>query len=434
MIRGRFSRLTARRRLFAEGWAWRRLAIFLAVMGPGVVTGVVDDDPTGIAGYSLAGARFGYDLLWLLILSAIALAVALEISARMGAVTGKGLGDLIRERFGVRTTFVAMIALLVANFATTMAEFAGVAGAAEIFGVSRYIAVPVAVVAVFVAVALGSYRRFEIILLLSSVLLFVCYVLTGFIASPDWSEVARGSLVPTIHPTLAYLTIAIGLIGTTITPWEQFYIQAAVVDKGLSEDEYRVERLDVYVGAVVMAIIAFFIIVATAATLHANGQSADSVTDVSQSLRPLAGNFASKLFAFGVLNASLMAAAVVPLSTSYAVSEAFGWENSVNRSPLEAPGFFGLLAGQMLFGAAAVLIPGIPLLLLLVIPNVVGGMLLPIILVLMLLLVNDRRIMGRMVNSSRQNAIAIATTVVILVLSTAYLGLILLEFAGVVRA
>jgi Mn2+/Fe2+ NRAMP family transporter len=237
--------------------------------------------------------------------------------------------------------------------------------------------------------------------------------------------------VPSIHPTLSYLTLAIGLIGTTITPWEQFYIQAAVVDKGLGENDYKLEKIDVYVGSCVMAIISFFIIVATASTLHVHGQSAETVTDVAQSLRPLAGNFAEKLFAFGLLNASLMAAAVVPLSTSYSVSEAFGWERSVNRSPLEAPGFFGLFLLQLLFGAVAVLLPGIPLLLLLVIPNVVGGMLLPIILIFMLLLINDKKLMGAFVNDRKWNAIAIGTTVVVLSLSSAYLSILALQLFGI---
>ena len=413
---------------------WYRLGLFLAVMGPGLVTGVVDDDPTGIAGYSLAGARHGYSLIWVLILSTLALAVVHEMVARMGVVTGKGLADLIRESFGLRTTFLAMATLLVANMTTTVAEFAGVAAASEIFGVSRYISVPIAAVVVFGGVALGSYRRFEIFLILGSLFLFVCYVVTGFLAKPDWGQVAQGSFVPTLRPTLGYFTIVIGIIGTTITPWQQFYLQSAVVDKGLSEREYALTKLDVYLGAIVMSIVGFFIILTTAATLWAHGQPADTVTDVAQALRPLAGEEAERFFALGLLSAAIMAAAVIPLSSAYSVCEAFGWERSVNRSPREAPAFFGLFAAQMVLGAIAVLIPGVPLLALLFLPNVVGGMLLPIILVLMLKLVNDRRLMGKMANSRGQNFVAWATTVMIICLTGAYLGIAALQALGVIRA
>ena len=252
------------------------------------------------------------------------------MAARMGAVTGKGLADLIRERFGVRITTLAMLVLLVANATTTVAEFAGIAGASEIFGVSRYITVPLAAALVFAVVVYGSYRRVEKVLLLGS-LVFVSYIITGFLARPDWGAVATHSVVPTFHFTLPYLTILIGVIGTTITPWQQFYLQSGVVDKGLGEREYRLVRWDVYVGAFACTLIAFFIIVTTAATLNAHGEPADTVTDVGQALHPLAGDFAANLFAIGLLNASLLAAAVLPLSTAYAVCGAFGWERSVNR-------------------------------------------------------------------------------------------------------
>jgi Mn2+/Fe2+ NRAMP family transporter len=407
-----------------------RLGPFLAVMGPGIITGVVDDDATGIAGYALAGARFGYSLLWVLLLTIVALAVVQEMAARMGAITGKGLAALIRERFGVRTTALAMVTLLVANVATTVAEFAGVAGASEIFGVSRYITVPIAAVLVFLVVVYGSYRRVEVVLLTVS-LVFVSYIITGFMAKPDWGAVGGHFVVPSFHFTLPYLTILIGVIGTTIAPWMQFYLQSSVVDKGLGEREYRLERLDVYVGSFFTSFIAFFIIVTTAATLFVHGKPADSVTDVAQILRPLAGDFAARLFAIGLLNASLMAAVVLPLSTAYAVCEAFGWERSVNRPLREAPAFFGLFAALIGVGAAAVLIPGVPLLTLLFLPNVVGGILLPVILVLMLMLVNDRKIMGSWVNSPLQNVIARLTTGLLVALSVIYLIIAILEGVGV---
>jgi Mn2+/Fe2+ NRAMP family transporter len=407
-----------------------RLGPFLAVMGPGIITGIVDDDATGIAGYAIAGARFGYSLLWVLLLTIVALAVVQEMAARMGAITGKGLAALIRERFGVRTTALAMVTLLVANVATTVAEFAGVAGASEIFGVSRYITVPIAAVLVFLVVVYGSYRRVEVVLLTVS-LVFVSYIITGFMAKPDWGAVGGHFVVPSFHFTLPYLTILIGVIGTTIAPWMQFYLQSSVVDKGLGEREYRLERLDVYVGSFFTSFIAFFIIVTTAATLFVHGKPADSVTDVAQILRPLAGDFAARLFAIGLLNASLMAAVVLPLSTAYAVCEAFGWERSVNRPLREAPAFFGLFAALIGVGAAAVLIPGVPLLTLLFLPNVVGGILLPVILVLMLMLVNDRKIMGSWVNSPLQNVIARLTTGLLVALSVIYLIIAILEGVGV---
>jgi len=408
-----------------------RLAPFLAVMGPGIITGIVDDDATGITGYAIAGGRFGYSLLWVLILTVVTLAVVQEMAARMGAVTGKGLADLIRERFGVRTTALAMLALLIANVTTVVAEFAGIAAASEIFGVSRYVTVPAAAALVFVVVVYGSYRRVEVVLLTVS-MVFISYVITGFMAKPDWGAVGSHLVVPTFHFTLPYLTILIGLIGTTITPWMQFYLQSSVVDKGLGEREYSLVRLDVWVGSFLTNFIAFFIIVTTAATLFAHGKPADTVTDVAQTLRPLAGDFAARLFAIGLLNACLMAAAVLPLSTAYAVCEAFGWERSVNRPFREAPAFFGLFAALIAIGAAAVLIPGVPLLTLLFLPNVVAGILLPLILFLMLKLVNDRRIMGSWVNSPVQNVIARLATGLLIALTGIYLVIAVLEGVGVV--
>ncbi len=421
--------MAAARTIAARMSGWQRLTLFLAVMGPGLITSVVDNDATGIAGYAIAGTRFGYSLLWVLILTTVALAVIQEMGARLGSVTGKGLADLIRERFGVRITALAMLVLLIANSTTVVAEFAGVAGASEIFGVSRYITVPMAGLVVFAVVVYGSYRRVEVVLLAGS-LIFLTYIVTGFLARPEWGAVARGSLVPTFDFTLPYFTILIGLIGTTITPWMLFYLQSTVVDKGLGEREYPMERLDVYSGSIILNVVAFFIIVTTAATLFAHGEPADTVTDVARSLRPLAGDFAERLFAIGLLNASLMAAVVLPLSTAYAVCEAFGWERSVDRPAREAPAFFGLFAGLILIGLVTVLIPGVPLLVLLFLPNVVGGILLPAVLILMLKLVNDRRIVRQWVNSRRQNAVALGATVAVSALTVAYLVIAILSVAS----
>jgi NRAMP (natural resistance-associated macrophage protein)-like metal ion transporter len=410
---------------------WRRVALFLAVMGPGLITGIVDDDSTGIAGYAIAGSRFGYSLLWTLILAVIALAVVGEMAARMGSVTGKGLGEVIRERFGVRITSFALLILLVANIATIIAEFAGIAGASEIFGISRYIAVPLAALLVFGVVVWGSYRRVEKVLLTFS-LVSLAYVITGFLAKPDWGAVATNCVVPHIQVNLAYLSVLIGVIGTTITPWQQFYLQSTVVDKGLGEREFKMERLDVFFGAAASGTIAFFIIVTTAATLFAHGEPSGTVEEVAQSLRPLAGSFAANLFGIGLLNASLLAAAVLPLTTAYAVCGAFGWERSINQPLREAPVFFGLFGGLLVIGAAAVLVPGLPLLILLLIPNVVGAVLLPVILILMLKVLNDSRIMGRWTNSPGWNVAAVTVTAALIVLTVVYGVIAMLQAAGVV--
>lgn len=407
-----------------------RIGAFLAILGPGFITGIVDDDPTGIAGYSLAGARFGYGLLWALIISTVGLGLVQEMVARMGAVTGKGLADLIREEFGVKTTVFAMATLLIANGTTTVAEFAGVAGASEIFGVSRYVSVPIAAVGIFLIVALWSYRKLELILLAGTTV-FGAYFITGFIAGPSWTSVAKGSFIPSVTPTIEYLTILIGLIGTTITPWGMFYNQSAVVDKGVSEAGVRSVQKDAWTGAIMTNVIAFFIILTTAATLYAKNLPSNDVVQIAQSLRPLAGNFAARLFAIGLFDSALMAMAVLPLTTVYALCEAFGWERSVNRRISEAPVFFGLFGALLALGAIAVLVPGVPLLALLFLPNLVDGMLLPIIIVLALILVNNSSIMGKWTNSRLQNIGSWVTALVLIVLTAIYLPLVTLTALGV---
>jgi len=407
----------------------RRVAFFLAIMGPGVITGIVDNDPTGIAGYSLAGAKFGYSMLWTLVLAGLSLGVVQEMVARMGATTGKGLADLIREQFGVKIALLAMTTLLIANSTTVVAEFAGVGGASEIFGISRFLTVPIAAIVIFLSVAYGTYRKIELGLLAVS-LIYLSYVATGFLAHPEWPRVARG-LIPGVQFNLEYLTILIALVGTTVTPWGMFYNQATVVDKGLGEREAGYVSADAYTGASITGFVAFFVMLTAAATLWAGDKPAGTVEEVAESLRPLAGNFAAELFAVGLLNAALMAMAVLPLTTAYAICEAFGWERSVNKGPREAPVFFGLFGGLLAFGAAAVLIPGVPLLLLIMLPNVVGGLLLPIILVLALKLVNDRRIMGRRANSRRQNLLGGAAAAMMMALTALYIAVIVLTGFGV---
>jgi NRAMP (natural resistance-associated macrophage protein)-like metal ion transporter len=407
----------------------KRILFFIAILGPGIITSVVDNDATGIAGYSIAGARYGYSLLWALLLSALALAVIQEMAGRMGAVTGKGLADLIRERFGVRVTMLAMVTLLVANATTVVAEFAGIAAAGEILHIPRYVLVPVAALGVWFLVVWGSYRRVERILLVGASV-FLVYVIAGFVVHPDWGQVLRSSVVPSFKFDSGYLAVFIGLIGTTITPWMQFYQQATVVDKGIEASEYPYEQLDIWVGALVLYIAAFFIVVVTGATLYASQTPIEGAADAAKALQPLAGRFAEYLFAIGLLNASLMAAAVLPLSTSYALSEAFGWERGVNRGFREAPVFLGFYTGLIVFGAVVVLLPGAPLFILLWLPNVVGGILLPVILVLMLKLVNDRRLMGSYANGPIRNAVASITALAVVVLTVIFLVLSVAQIFG----
>lgn len=391
------------------------------MLGPGVITANVDNDATGIAGYAIAGSTYGLGLLWVLPLSMVALAIIQDMAARLGLATGKGLADLIRERFGPRITVVTMLALLVANAATTVAEFAGIAAAAELFHIPRVVAVPIAAVAVWTLVLKGTYQLVERVLLVGS-LAFLTYIVAGLLARPDWGEVGRSMVVPSFEFDVGFITVLIGLIGTTITPWMQFYLQASIVDKGRTADDATLTRIDVYFGSVVMTVVAMFIIVATATTLYANGQSIESASDAAQALEPLAGRFAGALFGIGLLNASFMAASVLPLSTSYAMCEAFGFERGVDRTFREAPVFLGLYTALIVGGAAVVLIPHMPLIKILFLPNVVGGILLPLVLIIMLKLANSREIMGDLANGPFGNAIGWAVSLAVIVLTVVYVA------------
>ena len=399
---------------------FRRLFILLAVIGPGLITSNADNDAGGIATYSQAGAEFGFRLLWLLVAITVSLAVVNEMGARMGVVTGKGLADLIRERFGVRSTTFAMLLLLLANAFTTMAEFAGIAAGMELFGVSKYISVPVMAAAIWLLVVRGSYPVVEKVLL-SLGALYLTYVVSGIIANPPCAEVVKASVVPHPEPTKAYFLLAIALIGTTITPWMQFYLQAAVAEKGIPNEQLAYSRADVVVGAFVTDVIAFFIIVATASTLGghlAPGQAASmQAGDYARALSPVAGRLAAYLFGAGLFGASVLAGSVLPLSTAYAVTEAFGWERGVNQRFSEAPAFFGIVTGLIVIAALAVLLPGVPLVGMILLSQDVNGLILPAILLYMLVLVNDRRIMGRYVNGVLANAVSGATVLMLVVLT-----------------
>lgn len=395
-------------------------------MGPGIVTAMVDNDAAGIVTYSQAGARYGYRLLWILSLVTLSLIVLQEICARMGAVTGKGLADLIRERFGVRITLFAMATLIVANLGTAIAEFAGVASALRIFlpggwsGVS-FVLIPLAGLGIWTLVVRGTYRGVERIFLYAS-LVYLTYVVAALWVRPPWPEVLRAAVIPSFgsdRPDSGYVGLIIAVIGTTIAPWTQFYVQSAVRDKGLTWSQYRLTWWDVVIGSTMTGVIGFFIMVTCAATLHPQGITlADSdPAAAAQALMPLVGGFATTLFGIGLLNASLFGATIVPLSTAYAVTEALGWESGLGKRIREAPLFIGVYTGVIVIAAAVSLFPGVPLTTILIASQTLNGILLPIILVLMLKLVNDRRIMGEHVNGPFMNVIAYLTTVILIGLS-----------------
>ncbi len=393
-----------------------RLLLFLAMMGPGLITANADNDAGGIATYSMAGARFGYGMLWMLLLITFSLAVTQEMGARMGVVTGQGLAALIRERFRLKLTVVAMAAMLVANLGTTISEFSGIASSFQLFGASKYYTVPFVAVFIWLLVVRGSYKIAERVFLVFSSF-YLAYVVSGIMAHPDWSQAFHSTVVPSFQMNASYILLFIAVIGTTITPWGQFFIQAYVVDKGISIKHYRYTKAEVILGAIVTDVVAFFIIVACAATIYATGGSIDSAEQAAQALVPLAGQFASKLFAFGLLNASVLAAGILPLATAYAICEAFGFESGVNRSFKEAPIFHGLFTASIVIGALVALIPNLPLLNIMVLAQDVNGILLPLILIFVMVIVNDRGIMGIYANSRRHNIIAGLTTTALIVLS-----------------
>ena len=401
-----------------QGRHWqKRLALFLAVVGPGLITSNVDNDAGGIATYSVVGAQFGYAMLWSLIPIAIALYVSEEICARMGVVTGKGLSDLIREEFGFRSTFFVMVAGLAVDLANTVAEFAGVAAAMQIFGVSKYIAVPVAAILVWVMVIRGTYRQVEKIFLVACVF-YVSYVASAFLAKPDWLLAGRSLVIPDIHANGAYLLMLTGLIGTSIAPWQFFYLQAGYVEKRVGPRQYKQARLDVLVGSISCMAIVFFIIVCTAATLHASGHTnITDAADAAKALVPLAGKFAAYLFAFGLLNASLFAASILPLSTAHVICEGLGFEAGIDHKFRDARIFYGLYTALIVAGAGIILLPRAPLLKILILSQVGNGIWLPIVLIFMLLLVNRRSLMGDHVNGRVLNVIAWSISIAMIVLT-----------------
>jgi len=403
---------------------WKtRILIFAAVVGPGFITANVDNDAGGITTYSQAGAQFGYLLLWTMIPTTLALIVVQEMASRMGAVTGKGLSDLIREEFGFRITFLMMVGLVITNFGNVLAEFSGIALSLELFGIPKHISVPVCAVIVWLLVVKGTYKSVEKIFLVAS-FIYVTYIVAGLIARPEWKLAMVATVRPPELPVFsqsAYLYMVIGVVGTTIAPWMQFYLQASVVEKGITRREYGASRLDVIAGCVFTDIVAWFIIVACAATLFAHGMfEIRNGADAAQALKPLAGNYAYILFAVGLFNASLFAASILPISTAYAVCEGLGLESGVGRKFSEAPFFYWLYTGLIAVGAGVILIPNVPLIQITVLSQVVNGITLPFVLIFMLLLINKKELMGEYTNSRFFNWVAWATTVVMIGLTIAW--------------
>lgn len=419
-VRAAGRRLMRRGASRVRGPLVRRLLMYLAILGPGMITANAGNDAGGIATFASIGAEFGYSLLWILIPIAISLGIVQEMCSRMGAVTGKGLADLIRERFGVRWTALVMLALLIANAGVTVSEFVGIAAATELFGVYRFVSVPLAAVAIWWLVVKGSYQRVEKVFLLMS-LVFMGYVVSAFLSRPDWSAVAVGLVKPTFKLEHAFLFTIVAVVGTTISPYMQVYVQSSVVEKGVTTDDYSKTRTDVWLGTIFAILIVFFIVVSTAATLHRTGIQITGAEDAARALRPLAGRYAETLFGVGLFGASMLAAGVLPLATAYSITEALGFEKGVSRSFKEAPIFLGTFTFLIAVGAAIAVIPNLPLIRVLLVTQVINGLLLPVVLFAVLKLVNNRELMGAHVNGRLYNLAAWLTAIVVTVISLLYI-------------
>jgi len=394
----------------------KNILLFLAILGPGIITANVDNDAGGVTTYSLAGAHFGYALLWVMLPTTVALVVIQEMCARMGAVTGKGLSDLIRESFGVKVTFYVMIALLLTNMGNSVSEFAGIAASLEIFGISKYVSVPISAVLVWLLVVKGSYKVVEKVFLVAC-LVYIAYPVAAFMAGPKWDTILTATVVPTFKSDSTYLIALIGVVGTTIAPWMQFYQQSAVVEKGITIDQYSFSRLDVIIGCIMAIVVAFFIVVACASTIFVQGLTIETATDAALALKPLVGKHASTLFAFGLFNASLFAACILPLSTSYYICEGMGWESGIDKDFRKAPQFFWLFTIIIFLSAVMILIPNAPLIKIMFLSQVVNGAVLPFVLIFMLLLINDKKLMGKYTNGRIFNLVAWITVVIMVVLT-----------------
>ncbi|MEN6310368.1 MAG: Nramp family divalent metal transporter [Acidobacteriota bacterium] len=407
----------------------RSFLLFLAILGPGIITGSVDNDAGGITTYSVAGASYGYHLLWTLIPSFILLLVVQEMNARMGTVTGKGLADLIRENFGIRITFIIFLGLVIADIGNTATEFAGVAGSMMIFGVSKYVSVPIVAVGVWLLVSKGNYKTAERIFLFFSFCL-LSYIVSAVLAKPDWAHIGAAIVTPRMQFDVRYLSMVLGIVGTTIAPWMQFYMQSAVIEKGIKIENYRYALWDVIIGCTATVVVAFFIMVACAATLNVNGVVINEAKDAAMSLQPFAGRLAAQLFAFGLFIASVFSAAILPLATAFYVCEAFGFEAGINKRIREAPQFYLLFGSIMLIAMLIILIPGAPLIGITIWSQVLNAMMLPVVLISMIKMVNNRKIMGSHVNNVFQNAVGWTSTAVLLALTAI---LLISQVLGMVR-
>ncbi len=390
--------------------------LFLSILGPGIITGSVDNDAGGITTYSVAGAVYGYKLLWTLIPAAIVLMVVQEMNARMGIVTGKGLADLIRENFGVKITFLIFLGLLLADIGNTATEFAGVAGSLMVFGVSKYLSVPIAAFAVWMIVVKGNYKTTERIFLFFSFCL-LSYIVSAIMAKPDWGQVGMGFITPSMHLDKGYLSMVLGIVGTTIAPWMQFYMQSAVIEKRIKMEDYKFVIWDVIIGCAATIIVASFIMIACAATLHVNGVVINEAKDAAIALRPFAGIFASQVFAFGLFMASMFSAAILPLATAFYVCEAFGFEAGIDKKINEAPQFYSLFTFIIIISVVIILLPNAPLIAITIWTQVINAMLLPAVLLSMIILINNKRIMGPYVNNLFQNTVGWSTTLILIAMT-----------------
>jgi Mn2+/Fe2+ NRAMP family transporter len=401
---------------------FQRIWLFLAVLGPGLITASADNDAPGIATYSMAGSFYGYRFLWLILVITFGEVIIQEMAARMGAVTGKGTADLIRERYGVKITFFAMICLLIANLGTTIAQFAGIAAGGELIGINRYIFIPIiSILLIFMALK-GNYKYMEKVLLVLC-LAALSYVITAIMIKPDIKDILKNTFEPSFTFDRQYLLAMLATIGTTITPWGIFYMQASVVDKGVTIEDYPLTRADVMFGAAWGNVISAFIIICTAATLYSVGVRVEEAGQAALALAPLAGEWATILFAIGLLGASILASTVLPLSTVYAITEAFGWERGLDQRREDAPVFYGLFIGLILVSSLFVMIPGLPLFQIMWLSQSVNAILLPILLILVLKLANNKEIMGAYSNTKFQNYFALALTVLIVVITFALFAL-----------
>jgi NRAMP (natural resistance-associated macrophage protein)-like metal ion transporter len=400
---------------------WQKMLIFLSVMGPGIITANVDNNAGGITTYSVCGAHYGYQMLWAFVPILVALVIIQEMCSRMAVVTGKGLADLIREEFGVKVTFYAMAVLVLANIGNTLAEFAGVAAAGELLGLNRILLIPAVALFIWWIVVKGNYKSVEKVFLVAC-LFYFSYLISGFIVKPSWSEVGSEFIRPVFHlRNRDFIFMFIGLVGTTIAPWMQFYQQAAVVEKGVKLKDYAYNKLDVIVGSFMVNIIAFFIVVVCAATLYKNGVRVNSAKEAALALEPLAGRYCYLLFALGLLNASVFAASILPLSTAYSVCEGMGWELGVNKRLREAPHFYFLYTFILAIGAVVILWPRAPLIPIMLISQVANGVLLPFVLIFMLKLINNKRLMGTHTNSRLYNFLTVVVAVGLVLLSLAWI-------------